>query len=781
MSVFRGIDLTNDTQPRTFVLDAWVWIFCLVALAYLNSGLFQIFPIPGWVDAGMYLGYALNLPDLVDRFGFAGLTYHGSRLSYVLPRFLLRQLLDPTAAQYVEVNLLYLASLLSVFGIGWHLCGRPAAFLAAAFLAFNPSFISSLTFGGSEGAAICYQLLSAAFLFSPAGLSRKPVAICAAGFMCGLALASHLFSVIPLSGIGLAHVVASSLPTRRLVAYGWLAVGAALSLAVCGAIGTLFGLDFFFLGYSLAAVGQSVKGIGSEYRLPLFAWLFGAYRVLVPSALIVCFALLANRFKANGSRFWAIGLVALLPLAFYVVWDSAIGGVLIQTRSYFALMLPCVLLSLLALSHQISDQTVLSRRTMAITWIVLASPSLAVSMAPGVFEAMEIAAVQQSLFVTVAAGLTLLALAARNAVRQNRQKSMPAIWLATLFVASTCVALDLDSMPVYRAATGLNYRHGYDAAVRLVEWIEASGIGARQPVFWFNRAELTDRLGTRSTYRLKFQNRVLNLNYFDSLAALYLWNESLLSGDLPLVDHSVLKKNPPPDTVVVLSRDTSTVMQGERRLRALGYIPTPLGSLEYDSEDFAWRAAAFGITRRPEPPEEARKATSLEGVEVAALSVTPSVGSGGGSQTFALTYRDSRGAEQLSTEWVWWNQAFVGGAHSCMAYHERATDTVYLLDDTGTSWLSGVVGNGTLQNSQCAIDLKSSFTASSGTTLTLNLAITFTPEFAGLKNVYMFANAAGRLTSGWHDRGDWHVDTGPRSGKASESRRFRFPRLGRSR
>ena len=592
-----------------FLLDPWVWLFCLIGLAYLHSGIFQLFPIPGWVDAGMYLGYSLNLPNLVERFGFDSVTYHGSRLSYVLPRFLMHQVLDPTAVQHIETGLLYLASVLSVFAIGWHVFGRSATFLAAAFLAFNPSFLASLTFGGTDGAAICYQLVSAAFLLSPDGLSGKRGALSAAGCFAGLAVAAHLFSVVPLAGVGLAHIVLSTPSRGQLVRYGWLIAGAVLSVMLCGAIGMVFGIDFFFLGYSLNISERALQGFGANYRWPLNEWLFGCYRVIVPAALLVYAALLADFLKDERRRLWALALAALSPLLFYLVWDTVIGGVLIQTRSYLALFLPCVLIAVLALSRLSLDQVGLNGRTAALGCLVIALPSLAASAIPGAFDAMRTPQIQVLLFVTFAAGLVALTFAAKIALRREWPKTMSMAWFATLVVLSTCSALDLDSMPVYRNATGLNYHHAYTGSVRLVEWLEESGLGARKPVFWFDRAELNEQLGERGSYRLKFHDIVRRLNYFDSLASLYLWHRSLLSADLPEIDVSVLEMDAPRDVVVVLALHRSTIERAQDRLQALGYRPASLGSLDYEGGDFAWRAQAFAIVQ----PEHLSKDGSTQG------------------------------------------------------------------------------------------------------------------------------------------------------------------------
>jgi hypothetical protein len=62
---------------------------------------------------------------------------------------------------------------------------------------------------------------------------------------------------------------------------------------------------------------------------------------------------------------------------------------------------------------------------------------------------------------------------------------------------------------------------------------------------------------------------------------------------------------------------------------------------------------------------------------------------------------------------------------------------------------------GTLQNSQCAVNVGSSSGALSGNTYTLNLAITFQGGFTGAKNVYGLATSLGAVSSGWATVGTW--------------------------
>ena len=143
---------------------------------------------------------------------------------------------------------------------------------------------------------------------------------------------------------------------------------------------------------------------------------------------------------------------------------------------------------------------------------------------------------------------------------------------------------------------------------------------------------------------------------------------------------------------------------------------------------------------------------------VTADSVTPASGSGT-SQTFALQYASNLGATNLSTVWAWFNSTFASSsANSCLVYYNRSSATMYLVNDAATQWMSSPLSSGaTLQNSQCSISLAGSSVNVSGTTLTLNLAVTFNPVFAGAKNIYMYGVNVGNVNSGWQTRGSWTI------------------------
>ena len=137
----------------------------------------------------------------------------------------------------------------------------------------------------------------------------------------------------------------------------------------------------------------------------------------------------------------------------------------------------------------------------------------------------------------------------------------------------------------------------------------------------------------------------------------------------------------------------------------------------------------------------------------AAISVTPNSGLGG-TQAFTLQYSDSNGALNLTSARVRFGASNVGPA-TCTARYNAATGAVGLLDDAGVVWIAGVMGSGTLANSQCTLNLTSSSANVNGNDLTVVFSITFNTSFSGVKQIYMLAVGTNGVTTGWQQRGTW--------------------------
>jgi hypothetical protein len=136
-----------------------------------------------------------------------------------------------------------------------------------------------------------------------------------------------------------------------------------------------------------------------------------------------------------------------------------------------------------------------------------------------------------------------------------------------------------------------------------------------------------------------------------------------------------------------------------------------------------------------------------------AVSVSPGSGSGS-SQTFAFTFSDASGAASIvSTQMV--VNATLATSGGCFFYFARGSNAVYLADDAGSFHSPSTIGSaGTQQNSQCTVDAGASSVSMAGTTLTVNLALSFKSGFVGLKGIFAKAYD-GVQESSWVQLGSW--------------------------
>jgi hypothetical protein len=144
----------------------------------------------------------------------------------------------------------------------------------------------------------------------------------------------------------------------------------------------------------------------------------------------------------------------------------------------------------------------------------------------------------------------------------------------------------------------------------------------------------------------------------------------------------------------------------------------------------------------------------------AAVSVTPNSGSVA-SQTFALQYSDTAGAASLQTLYAYFSATLGSPNNSCFVFYNQGTNQIELLQDSGTAWGVATLGTATtLQNSQCSMNVAASSVVLNGNSLTLNLAMTFLPAYAGAKNIYMYGTDVAGASSGWQQLGTWTVPGG---------------------
>ena len=608
----RELGSSGQGPERAWYGDWAAFTLLVLSWGFLFSGAFQLFPLPGWVDAGLYQGYGLSLPALVRRYAFKH--YHGSRLPYVLVLYLCHRIASIEVAQYLQILFFHAMALLSLLAGTYRHFGRGPALLGAAFLGFNPLFLSALTQGGADGASLSYLLLALALFFSPSGMAGSYRMLVAAGVACACAGVANPFVISPLLGLFAAYRLAAGPRWPGPGGYVALLLGGASMLVVLGLVARAVGMKFFFLGYSATMTRRLAHGFGAKYLVPLHDWLFSNYRMLVPVILgLSALALLRARPEVRRNRLFiaAACLAPLVPFVLQLAANLAGQAQLVQGRHYFTLLLPGLAFSVVALSQAAPLPT---PRYVLAPAILLGLPAALVAM--GLVSPAGMGPYARVVFFSMLGLGALFALLTR--LGKGREGS-PFVYAGVL-LCTVCFSLSEDSLQVYRVTTGDDYKEAFLGAGHLVRVLEESGLAERKPMFWFPRGAENVRSGLASTFRHNYEGNLTHLNYFDTLVSYYLWDQSLLGASFDTLEPATLDRflaRP----LVFLAPSEPLLTKALSRVAALGYSVDDPHWLSYPGRRFGWVAVTLEISRgEPSGSRSGSAPSSKEPVE----SVQPS-------------------------------------------------------------------------------------------------------------------------------------------------------------
>jgi hypothetical protein len=153
-----------------------------------------------------------------------------------------------------------------------------------------------------------------------------------------------------------------------------------------------------------------------------------------------------------------------------------------------------------------------------------------------------------------------------------------------------------------------------------------------------------------------------------------------------------------------------------------------------------------------------RGAWTVVAAALSAVSVTPASGAGSAA-TFVALFTDSLGVADISVAHMRVASASNGGATgTCQVRYDRVTGLLALRDDAG-NWMTGSAPGsaGTQSNTQCTLNPASSSVTAGGTSLTVRVALSFRPAYAGTKLVSLYAASVGGTNTGWQQLGTWTV------------------------
>ena len=140
-------------------------------------------------------------------------------------------------------------------------------------------------------------------------------------------------------------------------------------------------------------------------------------------------------------------------------------------------------------------------------------------------------------------------------------------------------------------------------------------------------------------------------------------------------------------------------------------------------------------------------------------TVSLSLASGTGTNALiSFLASDPNGATDVATMYIVIGPS-LSTVNACYIAFDAHSHQLWLASDAATAWLTAPLPGqaGTVQNSQCSIDMGGSTVSATANTVSLALKLTFKSGFSGTENVYLLARDAGLLDNGWQQVGSWTV------------------------
>lgn len=360
-------------------VDPYLIVILIIPVLVLFRDTNIAFTAPGFIDPWIYLGFFHNL--VLYKGSLFPNTYYGSRLSWVLPGYVVNKLFSPLAANYIlHLGVFYVATA-SLFLTLRRTVDRRAALLAAIAFGFYSSLWVAVGWDYVDGVGIAYYLLTTAILTYAADLEDQRVGLVLAGASCAALIYSNATWLMYSPFFPAYYFVLSrsnrhtSLAMMLARFVTWFGTGVLLvTVPLCVINHKIAGYYWFY--YPSLSYGGSALLKPNPWRAPDLSWVKGAKWLVLPGmTFLVCAAaalsarskLFSKRHAAStaflGNFLFMVGVLVwleirassflqffyyasyLIPLAFLVLGSWTFRGTAGLTRkSFWVLVLAALLL-----------------------------------------------------------------------------------------------------------------------------------------------------------------------------------------------------------------------------------------------------------------------------------------------------------------------------------------------------------------------------------------------------------------------------------------------------
>jgi hypothetical protein len=487
----------------------------------------------------MYLGYAMNL-NLYDVHEFLQHNYQGSRLGYIAPLHFLMENLGTFEGRLTYVVFLYSSYVFSVMIMAKYFLNTTIERMLVCFIfILNPGFSSSVFYGGADGPAAVQLLLAVSFLtcaiYSDGQIKKNALATLSGLFLI-LSVSSHIFAAIPC--ILIFPMLFYHFSAKRLILP--LVFGISSTLYILNVIGYQFGLDEFYLSYSIPWAKTSlfdsrgvklVDPLGHRIRNAVF-W--------IPIVMtILSFRYFVPKLPSREDKNYFLILMAFInifgPIITYSLYDILTKGNTIVTPAYFNIIYPSFVFGLVCLV------------------------SLNIKTFGGDVS--------------------------NNSVKDMKRKrySLISILLASVFFNFTS-----NHNQSALSYNNVNSESFFRSEIAFMERIKSGELDTKKAKFIFIGMGVEDE-GNPRVYRDYWKHAPRHQDYLDSLVGLLLWDRSILLRLLPEDDFKIRSLNSHKNTpLVILGRNKNEVQRlaGAFQRFLSGY--TSANAECYDDKYYPW-------------------------------------------------------------------------------------------------------------------------------------------------------------------------------------------------
>ena len=505
------LDNQQDQFPPSSAQSERIWPYWVAVLLMPAIVLWHkdnaLYTAPSYADPWFYLGYFRNLAEYKSDlfYGF----YYGSRLSWILPGFLVHSVFPAVVANSIMHLAVQSIASLSLFSILRRISGVRSAFLATMVFAVHPWLWVATGWDYPDGVGIAYCLLAIALLAKSAARPETKWPLFAAGMVLAAMMYSHIFlgTLIPILLLG--HVASIWIQQRAKLVDAlrslciWAGAGFALvTLVLCCVNYTLDGRFWFYAPSVARAVVMAkefyfVRSIWVNHELAAWLWLPAIASLTAMVVVLTCARRRSWRENALCLAYPAQLLLAVL----YMAYLQGRGTTVLGHYPYASYLLPFAFLTLGATFWPAASTFRL--RTYVLICIVAAG-SFAVVWYDGNGPLAHASRVAQ--LYGVVSGVCVLAAAF---VLRHRTAG-------TLLAAAGFVVLTAVSMAQTSNLDGLNLHGSRQQYKRILD-----------------ASDRIDAVRKRRVLRFWFDRREPNYHEYSALNAIYLEEFSQLNTDFP--------------------------------------------------------------------------------------------------------------------------------------------------------------------------------------------------------------------------------------------------------